>query len=430
MSSYNEGGLIMYTIVNSVCKVKNGINTYLTLDKLETESIICSNIFNFCSELIINIYTQYNPERLSLKLSLIKEQIQNQNITLAEFLTNNGNNALPTEKGSYGIHEGIVKYSDGFNAKYKAIPTNRTIHHTVDILREHKTDLLLKKNNLDYREFYNYCLVSVNGFFHFTELDINEGIFVLNGNRSRQLCLNNVFGIHSFSDVGKIKTVPITENMLHKLSGKEDYSEGIIVKLEEDISNKSIVLILGGYQYIVDNKTISYLNDNCIQVNIHEMFLLEKYHESRNFIDLSSLPLFKNPRSPSQVSISEMYSDDNIKAYFTLPEYSFIVIVDANELSVENIAIRKTHCPNMYIAYENPIYPIYNGTGKVVDFICEIDEGQWAITCIDGYYHNRQYDTVDLSTEKTVGDNRLTQNPVVHSLAYFQKLKYCSFKKI
>ena len=87
----------MYTIVNSVCKVKNGINTYLTLDKLETESIICSNIFNFCSELIINIYTQYNPERLSLKLSLIKEQIQNQNITLAEFLTNNGNNALPTE---------------------------------------------------------------------------------------------------------------------------------------------------------------------------------------------------------------------------------------------------------------------------------------------------------------------------------------------
>ena len=63
----------MYTIVNSVCKVKNGINTYLTLDKLETESIICSNIFNFCSELIINIYTQYNPERLSLKLSLIKE---------------------------------------------------------------------------------------------------------------------------------------------------------------------------------------------------------------------------------------------------------------------------------------------------------------------------------------------------------------------
>jgi hypothetical protein len=179
----------MYTIVNSVCKVKNGINTYLTLDKLETESIICSNIFNFCSELIINIYTQYNPERLSLKLSLIKEQIQNQNITLAEFLTNNGNNALPTEKGSYGIHEGIVKYSDGFNAKYKAIPTNRTIHHTVDILREHKTDLLLKKNNLDYREFYNYCLVSVNGFFHFTELDINEGIFVLNGNMIADLVL-------------------------------------------------------------------------------------------------------------------------------------------------------------------------------------------------------------------------------------------------
>ena len=60
----------MYTILNSVCKIKNETNSYETLDKIETESIICSNIFNFCSELIINIYTQYNPERLSLKLSL------------------------------------------------------------------------------------------------------------------------------------------------------------------------------------------------------------------------------------------------------------------------------------------------------------------------------------------------------------------------
>ena len=83
----------------------------------------------------------------------------------------------------------------------------------------------------------------------------------------------------------------------------------------------------------------------------------------------------------------------------------------------------------MCIAYEYPQYPIFNGTGKVVNYLSEEDEGQWAIKGIDGKYHNRQYDTVNLKTQKTVGDNRLTQNPVSHSLTYMQKIMYNTFEK-
>lgn len=418
----------MYRIIGSVGKLKNTINEYIELNMEDTKNIICSNVFVFCSELIVNLQNNYTPEKLSLRLSLIKDMLTS-NITLEDFITNNGNNTLPTENNYYKIKYSTVRYSDGVRAKYKAIPTNRTIHHTTNILKEHKTDLLLQNPNIDYTKFHKHCLVSVNGFFHYVELDPTEGLFVLNGNRSRQLSNNNTFGIHSFFSIGEINTVPITENMLVKLSNKEFLKDGIVIKLPENISNKSVILILGGYQYTLNSEAVEYLSDNSILVNPEELFLIEKYHESKEYIELSSLPLFKNPRSPSQVSISEMYADENLIKYFTLPEYSFLVIVDAKELSVENIAIRRTHCPDMCIAYEYPQYPIFNGTGKVVNYLSEEDEGQWAIKGIDGKYHNRQYDTVNLRTQKTVGDNRLTQNPVSHSLTYMQKIMYNTFEK-
>lgn len=420
----------MYQIYGAVVKIKDQINDYVILSKEETEAVICSNIFDFCSEFILNLLNTFTPERLSLKLTLIKDNLITNNISLLDYITNNGNNALPTEKGFYDIKDGVVKYSDGVRAKYKAIPTNRTIHHTVNILNEHKTDILLQKDNIDYTEFYKNCLVSVNGFFHFTELDPTEGIFVLNGNKSRQLCNNNVFGIYSFSELGNIRLLPIQQNMIRKLNNKTFLSEGITIKLDEDITDKSILLIIGGYQYIIDQKTIQYLSEDCILVSPKEMFLVEKYHESKEYIDLSTLPLFKNPRSKSQVSISEIYSDENLIKYFTLPEYSFVVIIDTKEISTENITIRKTHCPGLYISYEYPQYPIYNGLGKCVNYLFEEDEGQWAIKCIDSYYHDRQYDTVILKDQKTVGNNRLTQKPINQSIAYMQKIKYTSFVKI
>ena len=71
----------MYRIIGSVGKLKNTINEYIELNMEDTKNIICSNVFVFCSELIVNLQNNYTPEKLSLRLSLIKD------IFLLDFLS-------------------------------------------------------------------------------------------------------------------------------------------------------------------------------------------------------------------------------------------------------------------------------------------------------------------------------------------------------
>ena len=396
---------------------KDECKLYSLSSIMDNYDIVCINLFEPNS--ITNEYIMLNENR-----DLLGDNLE---ISIDHFFVNNGNLALPTTKGNKSIVKNFVKYNDLFKAGYKIKTTHRTIHNTQAILEEDKTDIILTKEGIDYNDFYNNCLVSINGYFHRTEVDANLGVFVLNGLKTKRHAKCNVIGIHSFKGFGGIRTKTITEEMIKKVPGKKYLKEGFIINLKEDITHKTVILFIGGYQYLIDNNCFSYFNDRAVMVDTSKLYLIEKYHESIACINLDTLPINRTPRSPSQIGVEDFMSDGNLLSYFTNIEHSFIGIIDKESVVEDRIALKHNNMPMSYVSYIKPEYPIFNGLGKVVNYLSQYEDKQWSIHCVDNYQHNRTYNTTNPLNELSINDNRLAQRPVEISNAYHQILSVTEF---
>lgn len=396
---------------------KDECKLYSLSSIMDNYDIVCINLFEPNS--ITNEYIMLNENR-----DLLGDNLE---ISIDDFFVNNGNLALPTTKGNKSIVKNFVKYNDLFKAGYKIKTTHRTIHNTQAILEEDKTDIILTKEGIDYNDFYNNCLVSINGYFHRTEVDASLGVFVLNGLKTKRHAKCNVIGIHSFKGFGGIRTKTITEEMIKKVPGKKYLKEGFIINLKEDITHKTVILFIGGYQYLIDNNCFSYFNDRAVMVDTSKLYLIEKYHESIACINLDTLPINRTPRSPSQIGVEDFMSDGNLLSYFTNIEHSFIGIIDKESVVEDRIALKHNNMPMSYVSYIKPEYPIFNGLGKVVNYLSQYEDKQWSIHCVDNYQHNRTYNTTNPLNELSINDNRLAQRPVEISNAYHQILSVTEF---
>ena len=415
-------------------QIKNLIATslvskeWIQLDKEECKLYSLSSIIDNYDIVCINLF---EPNSINSEYIMLNEHIDllgdNLEISIDDFFVNNGNLALPTTKGNKSIVKNFVKYNDLFKAGYKIKTTHRTIHNTQAILEEDKTDIILTKEGIDYNDFYNNCLVSINGYFHRTEVDASLGVFVLNGLKTKRHAKCNVIGIHSFKGVGGIRTKTITEEMIKKVPGKKYLKEGFIINLKEDITHKTVILFIGGYQYLIDNNCFSYFNDRAVMVDTSKLYLIEKYHESIAYINLDTLPINRTPRSPSQIGVEDFMSDGNLLSYFTNIEHSFIGIIDKESVVEDRIALKHNNMPMSYVSYIKPEYPIFNGLGKVVNYLSQYEDKQWSIHCVDNYQHNRTYNTTNPLNELSINDNRLAQRPVEISNAYHQILSVTEF---
>ena len=97
-----------------------------------------------------------------------------------------------------------------------------------------------------------YCLISVNGLLHKADGSVN-GLYVRDGAKSSRIANKTNVGIISFKDVGEFDIIPINRNMIKQPSETLRLKEKIYLDLNTDLSNKTVLLSLGGYLHAVDN---------------------------------------------------------------------------------------------------------------------------------------------------------------------------------
>lgn len=288
---------------------------------------------------------------------------------------------VPTFRTKY------VKFSDAFRAGYKITPQSITASQTANLPDYLKTSLRLDKPNTDMEVFYKHCLVSVNGFFHRTD---GNGLnaFVVDGAKSLFKSRQNQLGITSFLDIGQIEQVPITESMIYAQAEDSNLRKRTYVKLNKDITNKTVLLVLGGYLLFPDHNSFWQTGDDTFAINFTSMPLLERYYESFPYIDFEELGLPKSTNNESLINIEEFYSDAVLKKYMMMPQ-SFFVIVDTPSLFVNKIYIRDSALPGMFTAYKEPTYPLIVGNGRIAEYWKTYEDGHWSVTVLDSYLHNK-----------------------------------------
>jgi hypothetical protein len=307
-----------------------------------------------------------------------------------------------------------AKFKDAFMAGYTVTPVSQSNSSVASIAD--KTHVRLERNSVDYLNFYNHALVSVNGFYHICDTDGIKGLMVMDAVKSLNISKQNQIGIFSFKDICSLKTYPINKNNLITSNNGT-----VKIVINKDINNKTVVLCIGGYLYFQDPLTFFNVNDNIFKIDFNQISLLDRYYESKKYIDLSKLPIDFAITNNQQISVSHLLADECLKEYMTLSQ-SFIIVLGTPKININKRHVKKTGFPGMYISYSLPNLPLVTNFGKHNEYWYQKEDDHYAINVYDNIVENRIFDTMLKEKQITVSDQRRPDIPGSLSQAYFLEI--------
>lgn len=360
----------------------------------------------------------------TLDLDSIKSMPVSPTVLFNDFLTGLGDTSLPTTGRQYSFTTKFAGHNDAIKAGYKILPISPLGHIGSTILVQDRDWLSMTKVGINYDTFYKHCLVNVNGFIHRTDTD-GERIYVIDGMKTARVSNKNTVGITSFMNVGELEFVNITPDMIYHWiddQGNEvPYKSRMYIDTSTARPTKTAMLVLGGYLHILDPKTFTQVGEKTFCINFQNFPLRDRYFDSFQEIDLTSLGLDHTTTNPVRIDAAELSSDDVLVKYATLSQ-SFLVFVDNDQVFVEREALPRTRIYNTYVSYVEPKYPMVVQTGKLSNYWAKEDNGQWSITNTDGRRNNYDYNTTTEENIVCIDNARTPQKPTTLSLAYFLKI--------
>jgi hypothetical protein len=408
----------MYTLTSALGKSLTGGQQWSAIDL--GDMTFATVVGNYSTVYAI-LTNPFLPNPVSLNLSAILPNITNQKVTFNAYLTSIGNAALPTTPNIPVLETKYARYQDGFKAGYTIAPIGMTQAPTYPATIASKPDLMLTRANTNYTSFYQSCLVSVNGFFHMTDTDGKSGVWVDQGMQSCVLSKKNKLGILDFQDLGSLTLIPITADMIYKQNTNQSLSNHAYINAGQDLTQSTVMLVIGGYLHILDNKTFRLVGSESLMIDFNNYPLLERYYESKRFIDLSSLVMGAYPTNAEAISVEEVTSDAVMKELLTLSQ-SFIVLLNNTDISVNLKKVQAAKIPGLYVSYEKPQWPLLTGYGKVNEYWDIWEDGQWSLRVEDNFKDHFIFNTVDARQQLSVTNQRDPMRPYDISQGFFLQI--------
>ena len=344
--------------------------------------------------------------------------------TIQDWLTALGATTLPTHDSAPIIRERLVRYRDAWLAGYDIVPVDRKRAWNAQLPEGDKNDLLLRRSDVDFVNLWRYCMVSVNGLFHRVG-GSPEGLYVVEGGRSGAIKRDNHVGLLSFRDVGALEYIPIVPGMVYKSHPDQKYADYANVKLPAPVEGKTLLLVLGGYLHVLDS-TYSQTGPTSVRINIGNLPLPERLFESIGRMNLDSLALTPSPNNPHHFAREELYADDTLEAYLTLPQ-SFFVVVNTPYLFAKEQQLEKTKLPGVFVTTD-PMerLPMFTSLGRNCIYKPTKEWGRTVLACEDAHEIDFNFRTHQWHTQLSLDDKPYSAKPWELSRAYLLSLGYYS----
>lgn len=380
------------------------------------------DIFSVYRKIYITLSSVYLENPITVDLDTIRVEYVNSQMTINEFLIHIGNRTLIATSVVPNLETNYAIFSDAFRAGYKVELQNIYNANSANLPLSEKTSLRLSRPNpdTDMQVLYDHCMVSINGYFHMTDCD-GDYAYVLDASESMFKSRQNQIGILSFFNIGKIEQVPITIDMISKQSNTVGMKNKTFVKLNKDITNKTVMLVLGGYLLFIDNKSFFQINDDTFAINFGEMPLLERYFESQPYLNLKHLGLPQSTDNMSLVNVEEFYSDVVLTKYLTLKQ-SFFVVIDSPSIFTNKIYLRPSNLPGMFTAYKEPKYPFFVNNGRIAEYWKTFEDGHWTVNVQDSYLKNSVFSSKPDSELVNVSDSNIPLRTYYNSRGFLLEI--------
>lgn len=330
--------------------------------------------------------------------------------TFNQWLSLNADRTLPLLSSEPSFTEYPARYKDALQAGYTIQPFKIGVSPDVVLPKSDRRDLLLRKPGVDFNQYWKYLLVTVNGLFHRVG-NGNDSLHVVDGGYSGALYNDTHVGLYSFLEVGELQIVPITPTMLYKNDSRQRWADRVNIKLPSPIEGRTPLLVLGGYLHALDDSYYQ-TGTHTLAVDTRRIPLVERIHESRQRIDLSSLRLETGVGNDAQYSMEQLEQDRVIQAYFTLSQ-SFIVLVNTPYLYKRHHAVERTQLPGRYLSYRTESrYPLIGPLGQVHDYVLISDWGKTLLAAKEVVEHQYLHLTTNWFEQNSVDDSLYSGHPI------------------
>lgn len=409
----------MYQLISAIAK---NIEDDTRWHNVDIGDMPFDSLYKTYSKVIATLSNNFLTHNVSLDLAVIRPRIGGLTSTLNDFLQANGDATLPTSDELPVIRTRYAKYADGFHAGYKVTPCAPGLSPDANLPASEKTDLVLtrKLNQTNYNMLYRHVLASVNGFIHAADAS-DAGFIIKDGMKSQMLSGSNLFGLMSFEDIGSLSFIPIKPDMIYRQNERQLLKNQCFIDSGADLSAKTVMLVLGGYLHVLDEEAFFRVSDSSFCVNFNHIPLIDRYFESRQYIDLSSMNVEVSTNNPNQIGIADILSDAAITAYCTLSQ-SFFVVLDNPDVFADRLTLDATSGPGMYTTTVTPVYPMIAGYGKLVNYWYQFEDGLYAISGYDTVLRRPIYDSFDKLNQQSISNSSNHEFKERNSLAYFLRI--------
>ena len=398
----------MYIYNSAIARLKGISDRWLDVD---LQNVALNEIYEtYRSVWLILGNTSFADPEVLVSLDLNKIRLENIfNIqTVEEFLQGLGNQSLPTQPGVIEINTRTIGYSSAWKANYDCIPTKMGAHPDADFPESEKEDLLIKRDDIDYQFMYDHSLVSINGMIHQTSFS-EHGLYVVDGAKSWRIANDNHVGIISFEKISPLTFIQLTPDMVYNSHEGKLLKNGIYVKLNHDITNKTVIMVLGGYLHVLDN-AYKQVGDDIFKIDILNFPLPKRIFESSKLIDMSSLDLESTDRNETQVSVENLFSNEVLTNYMLLSQ-TFFVVVDTDNLYVVKHRLENSLLGSKYYSNVEPKFPLRRKDGNWLDYHSNYDQYKWVVSVDNSRANNYNYKTTNWRNENSIDATRYSYRP-------------------
>jgi hypothetical protein len=417
MNLENYKGISMYSLINATVLSYATDSQYETVDLSNTPINV---IYSIYSEVYLTLSNPYLTSNVYVDFNAVKPQISGYQGLIYQWLANIGNATLPTIAAIPSTTVLYARYSDATHAGYKAnvckIGFQNPLNYPVDLLPDLQITRPGYSTNLQL--INQYCLTTVNGFLHQTDYDGTYAYIQHGASTMRKSNLNN-FGILSFLDIGTITTFPIDTTKVYADTSNTGMSlkNKIYLNINQSITGNSVMLSLGGYLVFPQPNVFYQVSDSIFCLHTDALPLLQRYFESSQYIDLSSLGLSQTALYPGAINASELLSDAVIKLYLQLPQ-SFWIVVNSPTLNFNPVYIQNSKLPGSFISYIKPINPLMVGYGRMAEYWSVYEDGQWSMNVDNSFLVNYDFATNPLGNTQNINSAAIPGNQYSLSQGY------------
>lgn len=400
----------MYKFNKSICLERTSSPQWKNID---LRNVLVSEAFRYYSRFFLELQELPTGKVVFVDSDDIKSLYRSQKLTFVDLLVSLGDTALQvTTKPWPSTTIRYAMYSDAIQAGYMIEPANAGYRFDPIYPDELVRDIRITRPgyNIKMSSVFDNCLVSVNGFYHLTDTN-GEALYVYGGNTNRRNFGDNHVGLLSFSDIGTIKCKGLKPEDILKSPADEPLRNRTYIRVNEDITNKSVFLVLGGYLIFQRDTKFWQNSEKTFALNFSSIPLMEMYHESIKNVDLTEVSKIVRPDNTEDVSVEAFYSDEAITAYL-LSKQTFIVIVDTPSLFSRLLPLAPYKTPGIFSTPNEPVYPLICGSGRVSEYWKAKDNDKWNIYSSTPFKFNRTYAydkkrATSVLSPKCVSTNRL-----------------------